>query len=183
MTKRTPVRGSFYAYWTSELARPDSPPVYLIRTGSEDTARHLVYLLTDACAGSHGSYGYTSRSLLSDAEALAAEEQAIRYMRHAVWCREWRDEVLAPYCRQFLAEVDRLPPLTDKAAAVYELLLALPAYRAMTGPQIVKALTTKGVPTDQSTLTTHILPQLVPYGLERVPRIGYRMPPDQRPTR
>lgn len=87
---------------------------------------------------------------------------------------------MAPYCEKELAEIDRLKPSSDKAAAVYEFLLTVPAHRACTGRQIIETLDKAGVIFEQSTLTTHLLPQLKAYGLEST-GAGYRIPADKRP--
>lgn len=75
-----------------------------------------------------------------------------------------------------------LPPLTPSAAAVYEMLLSLPAHRAMMGPQILDKLSQEHtIEIDQSTLTGRIIPALKPYGVEGVHKVGYRVKPSRRP--
>jgi len=74
-----------------------------------------------------------------------------------------------------------LPVLSLKQAAVYEMLVEHPPYRGMTGPEIIDELQNRGIFTDQSTLTSRIIPALCPYGIENAPRIGYRIPPTKRP--
>ncbi len=66
-------------------------------------------------------------------------------------------------------------PLTDKAAAVLELLKALPANRGMKGPEILDALNKRTPPMnfDQSTLTKRIIPALRPYGVKNRRGAGY----------
>ncbi|MEX2216530.1 MAG: hypothetical protein WD768_20625 [Phycisphaeraceae bacterium] len=76
-----------------------------------------------------------------------------------------------------------LPMLSQRAATVYELLLSVPAHRGLTGKQIIEALRERDIYIEQSTLTTHILPQLKPYGLEGKRRVGYRIPQSRRPQR
>ncbi|MEE9212443.1 MAG: hypothetical protein V3U29_07290, partial [Phycisphaeraceae bacterium] len=72
------------------------------------------------------------------------------------------------------------PPLSERAAAVYEILTKLPEHRAMTGPQLIDALVARGIRTEQSTLTSRIVPELRPYGIENVPRKGYHIPLGKR---
>lgn len=66
-----------------------------------------------------------------------------------------------------------LKPLSEKAAAVLELLKTAPEHRGMTGPKILEALDKKNILIDQSTLTKNIIPELKPYGVKNRPRIGY----------
>ncbi len=76
-----------------------------------------------------------------------------------------------------------LPALSANASLVYELLLALPEYRAMTGPEIVsKFCQDHRINLDESVLRKSIVPALKPYGLEHVPKIGYRIKPSRRMT-
>jgi len=79
--------------------------------------------------------------------------------------------------------VERTPALSAHAAAVYEILLEQPTYRSMTGPELIKALENRNIFTEQSTLTSRIVPELKPYGVENKPRIGYRIPEEKRPSR
>jgi hypothetical protein len=51
----------------------------------------------------------------------------------------------------------------------------------LTGGAIVAALEKLGIATDESTLRTHFLPQLVPYGMKNRPRAGYFIPLEARP--
>jgi hypothetical protein len=67
----------------------------------------------------------------------------------------------------------KLKPLSEKAAAVLELLKTLPEHRGMTGPKILETLDKKNIMIDQSTLTKNIIPELKPYGVKNRPRIGY----------
>jgi hypothetical protein len=75
-----------------------------------------------------------------------------------------------------------LPPLTDKAAAVLELLKALPCDRGMTGPAILDALNNRQPPMnfDQSTLTARIIPELKPRGVKNRRGVGYYIDPSKR---
>lgn len=68
-----------------------------------------------------------------------------------------------------------LEPLSANAAAVYELLKALPQYRGMKGREILKALENQKPPIfiDQSTLTKNIIPGLRPYGVINKRGAGY----------
>ena len=67
----------------------------------------------------------------------------------------------------------KLKPLSEKAAAVLELLKTVPEHRGMIGPKILEALDKKNILIDQSTLTKNIIPELKPYGVKNRPRIGY----------
>ena len=73
------------------------------------------------------------------------------------------------------------PGLSDTAAAVYEILLGLPEYRAVIGTKLLDALASRGIVIDQSTLTGRVVPELLPYGIENIPRKGYRIRPSERP--
>lgn len=74
------------------------------------------------------------------------------------------------------------PALSEHAAAVYDVLIALPVHRALTGPKILNALKRRSIYVEQSTLTSRIIPELKPYGIENAPRKGYRIRPDNRPS-
>jgi len=76
-----------------------------------------------------------------------------------------------------------LPILSDAAAGVYEILIAQPFYQGMTGPQLLDALLARGINIEQSTLTSRIIPELEPYGVENAPRKGYRIPENRRPKK
>ena len=67
----------------------------------------------------------------------------------------------------------KLKPLSDKTAAVLELLKTLPEHRGMTGPKILETLDARSIHIDQSTLTKNIIPELRPHGVKNKPRIGY----------
>jgi len=72
------------------------------------------------------------------------------------------------------------PPLTDRAAAVYELLKALPPHRGMKGPAILDGLGKQDMLCDQSTLTKRIIPALRRYGVVNKPGVGYYIDPSKR---
>jgi hypothetical protein len=67
----------------------------------------------------------------------------------------------------------RRPKLTPAAAMAYEILKGLPEHKGLTSPMLIVEMDKKGHIADQSTLTTHILPQLRPYGLRNERRRGY----------
>jgi hypothetical protein len=67
----------------------------------------------------------------------------------------------------------RRKPLTSAAACAYEILLALPPYRGLTGPELLAEMDRKGANIDQSTLTKRIIPQLKQLGLQNRRRVGY----------
>jgi hypothetical protein len=73
-------------------------------------------------------------------------------------------------------------PLGKNASLVYELLKELPEHRAMTGSEICDALmNAHSVSLDESTFRKTVVPALMPYGIEHIKRIGYRIRPDSRP--
>jgi len=78
---------------------------------------------------------------------------------------------------------DDLPILSEAAACVYEILLAQPPHRGLTGPELLKKMDAKECCIDQSSLTGRIIPALKPYGVENAPRKGYRIPASKRPNR
>lgn len=82
------------------------------------------------------------------------------------------------------ASSDVREPLGHSAAAVYEELLKLPVHRGLTGPDLLDALSKRDPPVliDQSTLTSRLVPELRPYGIENKPRVGYYIRSDARPN-
>lgn len=76
-----------------------------------------------------------------------------------------------------------LPALSKKAAAVYDILIVLPPHRAMTGRDLVDELRKKRICIAQSTLTSRIIPELKPYGVENARRKGYRILEKKLPSR
>ncbi len=74
------------------------------------------------------------------------------------------------------------PVLSKNAAAVYEFLLEQPPHRGFTGPILLDELHKRGHFFSQSDLTSRIVPELGPYGIENAPRKGYRIPPTERPS-
>ena len=72
-------------------------------------------------------------------------------------------------------EVQRRPPLSDKAAAVLKLLKGLPEHRGLTGKEILEELDGQGAFLDQSTLTKSIIPALRLYGVKNKRGAGYYM--------
>ena len=75
-----------------------------------------------------------------------------------------------------------LPPLSENAVKVREILLGLPPDQALTGPKLLDVLATQDVFIDQGTLTKRIIPELKPYGVQNKPRVGYYIPASKRPT-
>jgi len=97
-------------------------------------------------------------------------------------CEKWPEEA-ANLGFTHKADAKTKPMLSKNASLVYELLLGLPVHRGMTGTEICNALMNdQHVNMDESTLRKNIVPALEPYGIEHVPRIGYRIRPDKRPT-
>lgn len=76
----------------------------------------------------------------------------------------------------------QLPPLSPKAAAVRKVLLGLPPDGAMPGPKLLRALgdQTPRVTLSESELTSRIVPELKPWGIENKPRVGYYIRQDAR---
>jgi hypothetical protein len=72
-------------------------------------------------------------------------------------------------------------PLGKLARLVYEHLIKLPEHIAMTGPDILTWLASKGHITSDDTWFNEIRPALLPFGLQNVPRIGYYIPLSVRP--
>lgn len=76
-----------------------------------------------------------------------------------------------------------LPILSEAASAAYEILLQQEPYRGLTGTELLSMMAERSphcVP-GQSALTTRIIPELEPYGVENAPRKGYRIPQSRRP--
>lgn len=74
-----------------------------------------------------------------------------------------------------------LPLLSSVASAVYDILIKLPPHRGLPGPAILTALEESKIFIEQSSLTSRIIPELKPYGIENVHRKGYRIPKSKRP--
>ncbi len=83
---------------------------------------------------------------------------------------------------QAIKKTDDLPVLSDSAAIAYEILLELEPYKGLKGTELLQVMDNRGYPTDQSSLTSRIIPELKPYGVENVPRKGYRIPESKRPA-
>ena len=81
-----------------------------------------------------------------------------------------------------LKKTDDLPVLSDSAAIAYEILLELEPYKGLKGTELLQVMDNRGYPTDQSSLTSRIIPELKLYGVENVPRKGYRIPESKRPA-
>ena len=92
------------------------------------------------------------------------------------------DRPVDPDVVEALANRFPLPTLSKKAAVALEILRNLPPEQALTGPRLIDALSDHddGVDTDQATLTGRIIPALRPYGVENIPRLGYRVAPHRR---
>ena len=80
------------------------------------------------------------------------------------------------------AEGATLPPLSEKAAIAWEILLELPPHRGLTGTKLLEALAARGVASDQSTMSKWIIPPLKARGVEIKPRFGYFIPTHKRPA-
>lgn len=75
-----------------------------------------------------------------------------------------------------------LPPLTEGAKAVYDLLCELPQGAALSGKEVLNQLAERGYHLGQSSFTKYIVPALRPWGLEssRQNGAGYRIPMSKR---
>lgn len=74
------------------------------------------------------------------------------------------------------------PPLNDVEQAIYEMLLELPESAALRGKAILDRLLKKNrmLRTEQSTLTSRIIPKLKEYYNVESTEAGYRIRPDER---
>lgn len=82
-------------------------------------------------------------------------------------------------CMQHLADDLRShgrAPLSENAAAAYEILSRLPLHRALKGSELVDAMHGHAVYIDESTLRSRIIPELKRWGVENTPRVGYFIP-------
>jgi hypothetical protein len=67
-----------------------------------------------------------------------------------------------------------VPPLTETGAAVLALIKAQPTGSGITGREIVKVLSERGFPIQQSTLTKHVMPELKKWhGVKNRLGVGY----------
>ncbi|QDV90619.1 hypothetical protein RAS2_16990 [Phycisphaerae bacterium RAS2] len=101
-------------------------------------------------------------------------------INHAELERREADELETFERLNRLREVDDrgsecLPGLSVNAAEVYELLIELPLYRCLTGPEIVEKLREKRIYISEESLRSRIIAELKPYGIENAPRKGYRI--------
>ena len=80
------------------------------------------------------------------------------------------------------AKPDR-QPLGKFSALVYEKLIELPEYKAMTGPAILDWLARKGHDVSEDRLNKEILPPLWPWGMKNKKKIGYYIPLSARPEK
>ena len=77
----------------------------------------------------------------------------------------------------------KLPILSPTAALFYEILLALPPHRGLTAPQVLDMIREKDPVklVAPETLRGRIKAELVPYGIDNAPRIGYFIKSSHRP--
>lgn len=93
-------------------------------------------------------------------------------------------EVYSDLVKQSDAVLTVRLPLGEKAALLYEKLISLPEHRGMTGPKILDWFSDEhGEIVDHGTLAKEIIPALKPYGLRPARRIGYFIPPKDRPRK
>jgi uncharacterized protein YcaQ len=78
-------------------------------------------------------------------------------------------------------QADEKPVLSEAASVAYEIILELPLHRALTGTNLLKMMDKHDCPTDQSSLTSRIIPELKLYGVVNTPRKGYHIPASKRP--
>jgi hypothetical protein len=133
----------------------------------------VVAVLFNKYAEEHGETP-VEPEILSDIEIPAGCE--------TLWEKEWSNGVKPALVNALKAVNQDLaseqkkkekPPLGEKAAAVYEILKALPEHKALTGKEILQQLEEKGIITDQSTFTKSIIPALRPYGVKNKRGAGY----------
>ncbi|HEV3005311.1 MAG TPA: hypothetical protein VGX78_12670 [Pirellulales bacterium] len=96
--------------------------------------------------------------------------------------RQWFDHLAADVGKGH-DEANDLPTLSPTASAWYEILLELAPHRGMTAPKSLDEIGRRDrrLVVDASTLRGRIKAELVPYGIENKPRIGYRIKPSRRP--
>lgn len=75
-----------------------------------------------------------------------------------------------------------LPPLSEVARKVYEILCALPKTAGITAKELVKELADKDdTQTSEETIRKGIRNELRPWGLMNKPGVGYYIPVSRRP--
>lgn len=132
---------------------------------------------------------WATRKLLGYLAALVGKFQRRRHgsisveLRRELLLYEEQLHIIAGRDQHPPAGSTELPILSQAASIAYEVLLDQPPHRGLTGPELLLLMDERGCPSDQSTLTSRIVPELKPYGIENAPRKGYRIPPSKRPPR
>jgi hypothetical protein len=154
------------------LIRLDSIGRWLQFRGSEGLWRtiegHVCELQKALGKGADKDFDARSAKLFLAVHSLSADLQGTAAMSAV------REPANGP--RRHVRGKGEKPPLTPDAAAVLDILKALPQHQAMTGPRILDALAKLNPPKflDASTLTKHIMPLLKKhYGVKNKPRVGY----------
>ncbi|GEM_PF-3815252 len=76
--------------------------------------------------------------------------------------------------RELLEEqAEDKPVLSEGAAVAYEILRELPPYRGLMGPDLLEKMDERGFVSDQSSLTSRIIPELKLYGVDRLRSLGF----------
>jgi len=106
---------------------------------------------------------------------IFSDEESIETLRNALIASKQIPKTTSGKAVDVDKPKKELELLSANAAAVYELLKALPQYRGMKGREILKALENQKQPIfiDQSTLTKNIIPELRPYGVRNKRGAGY----------
>ena len=106
---------------------------------------------------------------------IFSDEESIETLRNALIASKQIPKTTSSKAVDVDKPKKELELLSANAAAVYELLKALPQYRGMKGQEILKALENQKQPIfiDQSTLTKNIIPELRPYGVRNKRGAGY----------
>ncbi|MHC4111947.1 MAG: hypothetical protein ACYSUY_12800, partial [Planctomycetota bacterium] len=106
---------------------------------------------------------------------IFSDEESIETLRNALIASKQIPKTTSGKAVDVDKPKKELELLSANAAAVYELLKALPQYRGMKGREILKALENQQQPIfiDQSTLTKNIIPELRPYGVRNKRGAGY----------
>ncbi len=106
---------------------------------------------------------------------IFSDEESIETLRNALIASKQIPKTTSGKAVDVDKPKKELELLSANAAAVYELLKALPQYRGMKGQEILKALENQKQPIfiDQSTLTKNIIPELRPYGVRNKRGAGY----------
>jgi hypothetical protein len=96
------------------------------------------------------------------------------------WPSKVKKMTFVEFGRAIDGQQEDRPILSCPAAVAYEILLELPPYCGLICTELLAEMDKRNEPTQQSSLTGRIIPELKPYGVENVPRKGYRIPASKR---